>query len=70
VPFLAVGLAFAHLSRPLAWVKRHFIAITVIPAVVLGGFGVLLILNRLSWVTARLTDLLDAVGLRRLIELG
>lgn len=50
VPFLAAGLALGRLSRAFGWVKRHFNAITLVSALSLGFFGVLLVLNRLSWV--------------------
>jgi cytochrome c-type biogenesis protein len=70
VPFLVVGLAFGHLARPLAWVKRHFVAITMVSAAFLAGFGVLLVLDKLSWVTVQLQHALDAVGLKKLVELG
>lgn len=70
VPFLIVGLGLGRLAGPLAWVKRHSKAITLVSAAFLFGFGVLLLTNRFSMLTARLTDLLDSLGLRRLIELG
>ena len=70
VPFLATGLAFGKLTGAFAWVKRHFTYIVIGSAVLLGAFGVVLMLNRLPWLTAELTRLMDAVGLDRLIELG
>ncbi|MGD9798170.1 MAG: cytochrome c biogenesis CcdA family protein [Microbacteriaceae bacterium] len=70
VPFLATGLAFSRLAGALAWVKRHFTAVTVASAGSLAFFGVLLVLDRLVWMTARLQEALDAVGLDRLVELG
>jgi hypothetical protein len=38
--------------------------------VILALFGVLLILDHLRWLTARLRDLLDSLGLRFLVDLG
>jgi len=70
VPFLATGLAFGRLATPLRWVKQHFATITFVSAAVLGAFGVLLVLNRLSWVTSELQRALDAIGLKRLVDLG
>jgi len=70
IPFLIVGLGLGRLAGPLAWVKRHSKAITLVSAALLLGFGILLATNRFSLLTARLTDLLDAIGLRSLIELG
>lgn len=70
VPFLATGLAAGRLSRVFGFVKGHFTGITVASAVVLAGFGVLLTLNRLTWVTTELETLMRVVGLGRLVSLG
>src|SRR5215472_5764509 len=51
VPFIAAGWAFSRLTGAFGWVKRHFTAITLSSAAALGFFGVLLTLNRLTWVT-------------------
>lgn len=51
LPFLAVSLFFEHLKRPMNWLKRHGTGVTVVSAVVLGGLGVLLILDRMAWIT-------------------
>jgi cytochrome c-type biogenesis protein len=68
--FLAVGLAFGKLTTPLDWVKRHSRAITFVSAAVLFFFGVVLLTDNLSQVTARLTNLMDSLGLGRLVEVG
>jgi len=70
VSFLAVGLAFGKLAAPLAWVKRHSRALTFVSAAVLLVFGVVLLTDNLSRVTARLTDWMDALGLDWVVELG
>lgn len=70
VPFLATGLAFGRVAGAFQWVRRHFTALTLTSALTLALFGVVLTLNRLTWVTSRLQDGLQAVGLGRLIELG
>jgi cytochrome c-type biogenesis protein len=70
VPFLLVGLGLGRFAGPLGWVKRHSKAITLVSAAFLFGFGVLLVTGRFELLTARLTDLLDALGLRRLVTLG
>ena len=70
LPFLGAGLAFSRLAGAFAWVKRHFTAITLASAVALGFFGVLLSLNRLTWVTSQLQTALRAIGLGRLVTLG
>lgn len=70
VPFLAVGLLFGRLAGPLSWVKRNARTITLVSAVILAFFGILLLLDQLRWLTARLSDLLDSLGLRFLVDLG
>ena len=68
--FLAVGLAFGKFAVPLGWVKRHARALTLVSAGVLAVFGVILLTDQLPQVTARLSDVMDALGLRSLVELG
>ncbi|MGH9012372.1 MAG: cytochrome c biogenesis CcdA family protein [Acidimicrobiia bacterium] len=70
VPFLVTGLALGRLTRVLGWFRRHSRAITLASAALLGAFGVVLLLNRLPWVTARLQAALDSVGLDELVTLG
>ena len=70
VPFLVTGLAFGRLAGAFAWVRQHFTGLTVGSAVLLGFFGVLLFLNRLSWVTTEVQSGLQAIGLGRLVTLG
>ena len=70
VSFLAVGVAFGASTSALAFVRRHLRLLTFTSAFVLLWFGILLLLDRFSWLTSRLTDILDAVGLSRLVELG
>lgn len=70
VPFFAAGLALGRLSGALTWVKRHLRALTLVSALILTGFGVLLVVNRLTWVTVELSDGLRAIGLGRLVSLG
>lgn len=70
VPFLVTGLALGRLTRVLGWFRRHSRAITLASAALLGTFGVVLLLNRLPWVTARLQQALDSVGLDELVTLG
>jgi cytochrome c-type biogenesis protein len=70
VPFLATGLAFGRLVGAFAWVRRHFTGLTLSASVSLAFFGVLLMLDRLSWVTVQLQNALRSVGLERLLTLG
>jgi cytochrome c-type biogenesis protein len=68
--FLAVGLLFGRFAAPLAFVKRHSKAITLISAGVLAFFGLVLLTDRLPEVTARISDFMDWIGLRSLVEIG
>jgi cytochrome c-type biogenesis protein len=70
VPFLVSGLALGRLAGAFDWVRRHFTVLTFSSAVVLAGFGILLALDRLTWVTTQLQTALNAVGLGRLVSLG
>jgi cytochrome c-type biogenesis protein len=70
VPFLVTGLAFGRVAGAFRWVKRHFTGLTATSAAALGGFGILLIMNRLVWVTSEMQRALNLVGLHRLIYLG
>jgi len=70
VPFLVAGLALGRLAGTFDWVKRHFTALILASSISLAFFGILLTLNRLTWVTSRLQETLRAVGLGRLVNLG
>ena len=70
VPFLAAALALDRLAGALGFVKRHFTALTAGSAALLGGFGVLLALNRMQLVTTFAQHVLGAVGLDGLLRLG
>ncbi|MFN8034328.1 MAG: cytochrome c biogenesis protein CcdA [Acidimicrobiia bacterium] len=68
--FLVVGLLFGRLAGPLSWVKRHSRGLTFVSAAILFLFGLILLTNNLSSLTARLQDFLDAIGLHRLTKFG
>lgn len=70
IPFLITALAFGRLAGAFTWVKQHIQGITAFAGVSMSLFGVLLIFDRLTWVTSQLQNLLTAVGLERLIFLG
>jgi cytochrome c-type biogenesis protein len=70
VPFLACGLALGRVGGALSFVKRHFGAILVGSSLVLAAFGVLLVFNSLTSVTADLQRALDHAGLDWLVNLG
>ncbi len=70
VPFLVIGLAAGKLGRTIGFLKRHGRAITLVSALVLAGFGVLLFFNRLTLVTIELERLMRDVGLGRFVTVG
>lgn len=70
LPFLITGLAFGRLAGTLGWVKRHVRELTAISSFALAAFGVLLVMDRLVWLTGEMQQALDAIGLGGLVELG
>jgi cytochrome c-type biogenesis protein len=68
LPFLAVGLGLGKLETTLDWVKRHSRAITFVSAAVLFFFGLVLLTDNLSQITARLTNLWNDLGLDGLVN--
>jgi cytochrome c-type biogenesis protein len=70
IPFLVSGLLLGRLTRVFGWIKDHFTAITATGAVALAFFGVLLIFNRLIWVTTQVQDAMRSIGLDGFVELG
>ena len=58
------------LSGMLALIRRHSQAITIVSVAVMAGFGVLLLTDKLTYVTSELETLSAAIGLGRLIKLG
>ncbi|MGI9601626.1 MAG: cytochrome c biogenesis CcdA family protein [Acidimicrobiales bacterium] len=70
LPFLLTGLAMGRLTGAMSWVKRHFVVITAVSAGFLAVFGVILIFDQMSWLTGRIKDGFESVGLDRLVDLG
>lgn len=70
VPFLAAGLALGRLTTAFGWIRRHFRVLTIVSALLIVGFGILLTVNRLTWLTTTMTSALRSVGLGRLVNLG
>lgn len=70
VPFLISGLALGRLQGTFGWVKTHMSAIVALSAVMLGMFGVLLLMNSFTTLTAELQGFLDRIGLDWIVELG
>lgn len=67
LPFLIVGLAFGHVAGAVGWLRRRANAIMLVSVTLLALFGVLLLLDRLTWVTSELEALMKAIGLGRLV---
>jgi cytochrome c-type biogenesis protein len=57
LPCLAVSLAFGRLAGALAFMRRHVGAIMAVATACMAGYGILLILDRLSWLTTHLQSL-------------
>jgi cytochrome c-type biogenesis protein len=68
--FLAAGLAFGKLTGLFTFVKRHFTPIVATSAMVLSIFGVVLMLDRLDWLTVQMIDFFRAVGLDFIADLA
>ncbi len=70
LPFLITGLAFGRMTGALAAIRRRLPAIVVASSIVMAVFGLLLMLNQLTWVTAQMSTALDSIGLGYLVTLG
>jgi cytochrome c-type biogenesis protein len=57
LPCLAVSLGFSKLATAFAFLRRHARALTMVGAAGLAGFGILLVLDRLTWLTTHLQSL-------------
>lgn len=60
LPFLITGLALGRLMGVFGWIRRHSAAVTLAAALVLAGFGVLLTLDRLTWITSEVQNALGS----------
>jgi cytochrome c-type biogenesis protein len=54
VPLLVTGVLFHRALGPLRWTRRHVVALTRAAAGLLAGYGLLLLFDRLAWLTAAL----------------
>jgi cytochrome c-type biogenesis protein len=68
--FLVVGLLFGRMTTLLGWFRRHARAITFVSAGLLAFFGIELLRNDIPHLTARLSELMDSLGLRSLVDIG
>jgi cytochrome c-type biogenesis protein len=62
VPLLATGVLFHRALGPLRWTTRHGVALTRLAAGLLAGYGLLLVLDQLAWLTAALQGSVVARG--------
>jgi len=70
VPFVLTGLAFSRGLLALRWARRHSLSLVRGSALLLTGYGVLLALEGLTWVTSQLQQAAVAAHLGRLLTLG
>jgi cytochrome c-type biogenesis protein len=70
VPFMIVGLGFGRLSGALRLLRQHLRSLNIFAGLVLGAFGVLLVMNDLSIVTVFLERVLRDIGLGALVTAG
>jgi cytochrome c-type biogenesis protein len=70
LPILVTGLAFHRSMRAMQWTRRHSLTLARGSALLLCGYGALLALDRLSWVTVHLQEIARAAGLEWLVTLG
>lgn len=57
LPCLLISLAFSKVAGAVAFVRRHVRVVTGLATVGLAGFGLLLLFDRLSWLTTHLQSL-------------
>lgn len=70
IPFLVVGLGFGRLSGALAWLRRRLQILSIASALVLGAFGVLLVMNEYPLVISLFERVLRDLGLGALVTAG
>jgi cytochrome c-type biogenesis protein len=70
VPFLACALAFHRGIAMVRWVGPGAVWVSRGAAVTLGGYGLLLALGALPWLTLHVQHAVSAVGLGSLVTLG
>ena len=66
VPFVAAGVGFARLTGIFAWFRRNARTVNVVSGSVLAAFGVVLVLDRVGWLSGRLVEFMNVIGLDRL----
>jgi cytochrome c-type biogenesis protein len=69
VPFVVSGLALARLTSAFGVFRRHARALNVASGLVLAAFGVLMLFNRVSWLSTRVIHLLEFLHLGKLTRI-
>ncbi|HUQ40329.1 MAG TPA: cytochrome c biogenesis protein CcdA [Acidimicrobiales bacterium] len=69
VPFVAAGVGFARLAGVFGWFKRHARVVNLVSGLMLAAFGLVLLLDRVSWLSAHLVQFMTRIGLERLTRI-
>ena len=63
VPFLLVGIGFAHAMGAFRWLRDHFEVIRIVSGAILVVAGLLLFFDRWWWLSAIVNRVMETVGL-------
>ena len=63
LPFMLVGLGIARMQVLISRIRQHLDKLVVLSAIVMFGFGMLLVTNQLSTLNQNLTHFLDDHGM-------
>ncbi len=63
VPFLLVGIGFAHAMGAFRWLRDHFEVIRIVSGAILVAAGLLLFFDRWWWLSAVVNRAMETVGL-------
>ena len=63
VPFVLVGIGFAHTMGAFRWLRDHFEVIRIVSGAILVAAGLLLFFDRWWWLSAILNHVMEGIGL-------
>ena len=66
VPFVAAGVGFARLAGVFDWFKRNARWVNLVSGLLLAAFGLVLLLDKVAYLSARLVQFMTRIGLERL----
>lgn len=69
VPFVLASVLYEKLASTFAWFKRNARVINLVAGLLLAAFGVLLLTDKVTWLSSRASDLLDTLGLDWLVTI-